>query len=50
MTVAKVIPSPSRRQWIPAAEIIDELERLGPDTTELRQELRDGLSETTDEL
>ncbi|MFD4457211.1 type II toxin-antitoxin system Phd/YefM family antitoxin [Nocardia sp. NPDC058480] len=48
--VAKLIPFPSRRQWIPATEIIGELVHLGPDTTGLRAELRETLSDTTDDL
>ena len=30
--VAKVVPLPQR--WLPASEILQELSRLGPDTTE----------------
>ncbi|MEU1550593.1 MULTISPECIES: type II toxin-antitoxin system Phd/YefM family antitoxin [Nocardia] len=48
--VAKIIPLPRRRQWVPAAEVLRELVRLGPDTTGLREELRQTLSETTDDL
>ncbi|WP_330231967.1 type II toxin-antitoxin system Phd/YefM family antitoxin [Nocardia sp. NBC_00508] len=48
--VAKIIPLPRRRQWMPASEVIRELLRLGPDTTGLRQELRETLTETTDDL
>ncbi|MGW5451998.1 type II toxin-antitoxin system Phd/YefM family antitoxin [Nocardia sp. NPDC003979] len=48
--VAKIIPFPTRRQWIPAAEILEELKRLGPDTTGLAAELRESLTETTDDL
>ncbi|MFI6216132.1 type II toxin-antitoxin system Phd/YefM family antitoxin [Nocardia brasiliensis] len=48
--VAKIIPLPRRRQWIPATEIVQELIRLGPDTTGLRAELRETLTETTDDL
>ena len=48
--VAKIIPLPRRRQWVPAAEVINELVRLGPDTTGLREELREVLTETTDDL
>ncbi|OCF83660.1 type II toxin-antitoxin system Phd/YefM family antitoxin [Nocardia brasiliensis] len=48
--VAKIIPLPRRRQWIPATEIMQELIRLGPDTTGLRAELRETLTETTDDL
>ncbi|WP_157195443.1 hypothetical protein [Nocardia tenerifensis] len=38
------------RQWIPAAEMVEALIRLGPDTTGWRDELREMLSQTTDEL
>jgi prevent-host-death family protein len=48
--VAKIIPLPRRRQWLPATEIGGELARLGPDTTGLREELRATLAETTDDL
>ncbi|MGW5221815.1 type II toxin-antitoxin system Phd/YefM family antitoxin [Nocardia sp. NPDC004085] len=48
--VAKIIPISRRRQWVPASEILRELARLGPDTTGLRQELRETLTETTDDL
>ncbi|MFF3224405.1 type II toxin-antitoxin system Phd/YefM family antitoxin [Nocardia suismassiliense] len=48
--VAKIIPLPRRRRWIPASEIVKELTRLGPDTSGLRDELRETLSQTTDEL
>jgi prevent-host-death family protein len=41
--VAKIIPLPRRRQWLPAAEIGHQLARLGP-------ELRAVLTETTDDL
>ena len=32
--VAKIVPLPRRRRWLPASEILQELSRLGPDTTE----------------
>lgn len=48
--VAKLIPLTRRRRWLPAAEIGHELVRLGPDTTGLADELRQNLSETTDDL
>ncbi len=48
--VAKIIPLARRRQWVPAAEIVHELARLGPDTTGLDAELRETLTETTDDL
>lgn len=48
--VAKIVPLPRRRQWLPAAEVIRELERLGPDTTGLRDELRETLTDTTDDI
>jgi len=48
--IAKIVPLPRRRQWVPAAEVGHELARLGPDTTGLAQELREALTETTDDL
>ena len=48
--VAKIIPLSRRRRWLPAAEIVQELARLGPDTTGLAQELGTILTETTDDL
>ncbi|MGP8001346.1 MAG: type II toxin-antitoxin system Phd/YefM family antitoxin [Streptosporangiaceae bacterium] len=48
--VAKIIPLSRRRRWLPAAEIVQELARLGPDTTDLAEELGTILTETTDDL
>ena len=48
--VAKIVPLSRRRQWLPASEVIRELERLGPDTTGLAEELRETLTGTTDDL
>ena len=48
--VAKIIPMPLRRRWLPASEVVHELAVLGPDTTGLAQELRETLTETTDDL
>ncbi len=48
--VARIVPLARRRQWLPAAEVIDELRRLGPDTTGLGSELRKTLTQTTDDL
>ena len=48
--VAKIIPLSRRRRWLPAAEIVRELARLGPDTTGLADELGTILTETTDDL
>ena len=48
--VAKIIPFSRRPRWLPAAEIARELAQLGPDTTGLGDELRETLSETTDDL
>jgi prevent-host-death family protein len=48
--VAKIIPITWRRRWLPASEVVRELAVLGPDTTGLTQELRDTLTETTDDL
>jgi prevent-host-death family protein len=48
--VAKIIPLSQRRQWLPAVEIGHQLARLGPDSTGLAEELRNTLTETTDDL
>ena len=48
--VAKIIPFSRRPRWLPAVEIARELAQLGPDTTGLGDELREILSETTDDL
>lgn len=48
--VAKLVPLSQRRRWLPAAEVIRELSRLGPDTTGLSAELRETLVETTDDV
>jgi len=48
--VAKIIPLSWRRRWLPAAEIAQALARLGPDSTGLARELRETLTETTDDL
>jgi prevent-host-death family protein len=48
--VAKIIPISRRRQWIPASEVSRELTGLGPDTTGLADELRELLTDTTDDL
>jgi prevent-host-death family protein len=48
--IAKIVPLPRRRQWVPAAEVGHELARLGPDTTGLAQQLRETLTGTTDDL
>ena len=48
--VARIIPLPWRRRWLPASEVIEELTRLGPDTTGLAEELTETLTDTTDDL
>lgn len=48
--VAKIIPLARRRQWLPAAEIAQELVRLGADTTGLAKDLREILPDTTDDV
>lgn len=48
--VARLVPLSRRRRWLPASEVIRELGRLGADTTGLGEELRESLSETTDDL
>jgi len=48
--VAKIVPLSRRRLWLPASEITQELARLGADFTGLAVELRETLTETTDDL
>ncbi|HEX2361939.1 MAG TPA: type II toxin-antitoxin system prevent-host-death family antitoxin [Jiangellaceae bacterium] len=48
--IAKIIPLRQRRQWIPARELIPQLERLGPDPTRLLSELRQIAPDTTDDV
>ncbi|MFI7703377.1 type II toxin-antitoxin system Phd/YefM family antitoxin [Nonomuraea sp. NPDC049480] len=48
--VAKIIPFSRRRRWISAVEVGMELTRLGADATGLADELRETLTETTDDL
>jgi prevent-host-death family protein len=48
--VAKIIPLSRRSRWLPATEIGRELAQLGPDTTGLAEELRETLTDTTDDL
>jgi antitoxin (DNA-binding transcriptional repressor) of toxin-antitoxin stability system len=48
--VAKLIPLSRRRRWLPAAQVGQELVRLGSDTTGLAEELRATLTDTTDDL
>jgi len=48
--VARIIPLSRRHRWLPAAEVVNELLRLGPDTTGQAEELRETLPDTTDDL
>jgi prevent-host-death family protein len=48
--IARIIPIRGRRTWVPVRELISQLERLGPDSTDLGVELRETLDETTDDL
>jgi prevent-host-death family protein len=48
--VARLVPLRSRRQWIPAVEIMTQLSALGPDRTGWADELRDTLTDTTDDV
>jgi prevent-host-death family protein len=48
--VAKIVPLSRRKRWLPASEVGRELLRLGPDDTHLGEELREILTETTDDL
>ena len=48
--VARIIPFSRRPRWLPASEVARELTRIGPDTTGLADELREVLTDTTDDL
>jgi prevent-host-death family protein len=48
--IAKIIPLPWRRRWLPATEVAAELARLGADTTGLAEDLGEVLTQTTDDL
>jgi prevent-host-death family protein len=48
--VARLVPLRTRRQWIPATEVLAQLSALGSDRTGLADELRDVLTDTTDDL
>jgi prevent-host-death family protein len=48
--VAKLVPLRTRRQWVPATEVIARLKTLGPDRTGMDQQLREILTDTTDDL
>jgi len=48
--VAKIVPLPWRRRWLPATEVVRQVALLGPDTTGLARELKETLTDTTDDL
>jgi len=48
--VAKLIPLRTRRQWIPATEILPRIAALGRDQTGMAEELRSTLTDSTDDL
>jgi prevent-host-death family protein len=48
--VAKLVPLRTRRQWIPANEILPRIVALGPDRTGMADELRRSLTESSDDL
>jgi prevent-host-death family protein len=48
--VAKLVPIRARRRWIPATELTQRLADLGPDRTGWAGELRETLTDTTDDL
>lgn len=48
--VARLVPVRERRRWIPATEVLQQLRKLGPDTTGLMGELRETLTDTTDDV
>jgi hypothetical protein len=46
----RVVPVSERLRWIPAPELIRQLRSLGADQTGLLAELRQTLTDTTDDL
>lgn len=48
--VARLVPVRARRMWIPAEEIAAKLLSLGPGDPDLAAELRETLTDTTDDL
>lgn len=48
--VARLVRVRERRRWIPADEVVRQLTALGPDDTGLMRELRETLTDTTDDL
>ena len=48
--VARLVPLGHRRSSMPAGEFFGQLARIGGADPELRDELRDQLTETTDDL
>jgi prevent-host-death family protein len=48
--IAKIIPLPWRRRWLPASEVAAELLRLGSDATGLANDLAAALTDSTDDL
>ncbi|GAA1300356.1 antitoxin VapB4 [Planotetraspora silvatica] len=48
--VARIIPFSLRRRWLAVSVLAGELSRLEPDVTGLADELRETLTETTDDL
>lgn len=48
--VAKLVPLRRRRRWIPATEVMAQAGALGPDHTGTADELRDTLTDTTDDM
>jgi prevent-host-death family protein len=48
--VARLVPVHARRRWIPATELVQRLGALGPERTRWAEELRETLTDTTDDL
>jgi prevent-host-death family protein len=48
--VARLVPVHARRQWVPATELVQRLGALGADETGWAAELRETLTDTTDDL
>ncbi|MGH8774651.1 MAG: type II toxin-antitoxin system Phd/YefM family antitoxin [Jiangellaceae bacterium] len=48
--IAKIVPLRQKRRWIPAAELVPRLGRLGPDRTGLRADIDEDVAGSTDEV
>ena len=50
LPIAKIVPLRQRRRWIPATEMVLQLQRLDPDPTGLLSELLSDVTGSTDDI